>query len=131
MNKSKWAVLLSATMVSLVSCAAQFPFIASEMQSETLDLKAICDKQVLASTEKKVADSISAIGAGLLNKGKKEAAYVLFDRANVYYRIALTNAAIAQKEKEIAKQEQALSKTREDVTAYKQVLNELTTREQQ
>ena len=70
-------------------------------------------------------------GGSLQKEGKNEVAYALLDQAADYYRLALTRAAIAKKEGEIARQQKALSKTREDVTAYQQVLQELKTMEQQ
>ena len=124
-------LLMAGLLLLLVSCAAQFPFIAPAMLTEATELKVVCEQEKLDAAQLKVADSLYSGGDALIKKGKNEAAFALLDRATVYYRIALTNAAIAKKEKEVASQEQALSKTREDVSAYQQVLKELKTMEQQ
>ncbi len=123
-------LVMSLLLFLLVSCAAQFPFIASSTLYEATELKDLCARQNLTAPELKIADSLYSQGSALAQKKKNEPAYLLLDRAAVYYRIALTKASILSKEKEIALQEQALSKTREDVSAYKQVLNELKTMEQ-
>lgn len=124
-------VLMSVLLLLLVSCAAQFPFIAPAILSEATELKVVCAQQKVDAAALKVADSLYGAGDALIKKGKNEAAFSLLDRAIVYYRIALTKASLSKKEKEIAVQEQALSKTREDVSAYQQVLKELKTMEQQ
>jgi len=132
MKRQNGLVLLMAVLLLLlVSCAAQFPMIAPAILSEATELKAVCAQQKLDAATLKVADSLYGAGDVLVKKGKNEAAYRLLDRAIVYYRLVLTNAAIAKKEKEVAAQEQALAKTREDVSAYQQVLKELKTMEQQ
>ncbi|MBN1578085.1 MAG: hypothetical protein JW913_16105 [Chitinispirillaceae bacterium] len=123
-------VVMSLLLLVLVSCAAQFPFIAPAALSEATDLKELCAQRKLTAAELKTADSLYNQGSVLAQKKKNEAAYPLLDRAIVYYRVALSKAAILRKEKEIAQQERALSKTREDVSAYNQVLKELKTMEQ-
>lgn len=131
--KQKTGVLfvISAMLLLLASCAAKFPFIASETLSEATELKVLCGQQKLTGTEVAIADSLYKKGSALEEKGKDATAFKLLDRAVVYYRIALTKSVIAKKEKRIAKEEQALSRTREDVSAYQQVLKELKTMEQQ
>jgi len=124
-------LLMTAASLWLASCAAQFPFIAPAAQSETTDLQTLCKQQNITLAEKTAGDSLAALGAMLLGKGKREAAYRLFERANSCYRIALSKNAISATEKQIAAEEQALAKTREDVSAYKQVLKELKSMEQQ
>jgi tetratricopeptide (TPR) repeat protein len=131
MKRQNGLVLPTAALLFLlVSCAAQFSFIAPAIFSEATELKAVCAQQKLDAATLKIADSLYDAGDVLIQKGKNEAAFTLLDRAIDYYRIALTNAAIAKKEKEVAAQEQALSKTRDDVSAYQQVLKELKTMEQ-
>ncbi|MBN1308095.1 MAG: hypothetical protein JXA18_09275 [Chitinispirillaceae bacterium] len=124
-------IVMSLLPIVMISCAASFPFIAPAALSEATELKELCAQQKLTATELKTADSLYSLGSALAQKKKHEAAYLLLDRAIIHYRIALTKAAILRKEKAIAQQEQALSKTREDVSAYNQVLKELTTMEQQ
>jgi hypothetical protein len=124
-------LMMSALLLFLMSCAAQFPFIASATLSEATELKVLCGQEKLSSSELKIADSLYSQGSGLVEKGKNELAYALLDRAIVYYRLALSRSAITKKEQEIAKQKKALAKTHEDVSAYQQVLQELKTMEQQ
>jgi len=131
MRKTLSLFLMVPCALFLVSCAAQFPFLASVSQSEMRDLQSLCSQKKVVSAEAKIADSLAAAGDHLLLKGKREAAFTLFDRASGYYRIALTKSAIASTEKKIAAEEQALAKNREDVTAYQQVLKELKSMEQQ
>ena len=131
MKQNNGLVAVTTAAVLLASCAAQFRFIAPAVLSEATELKAQCARQNPGSETCTTADSLYSAGELLVRKGKNEAAYVLLDRAIVNYRIALMNAAIAKKEKEVAVQEKALSKTREDVSAYQQVLKELKTMEQQ
>lgn len=123
--------IMAILLLLMVSCAAQFPLIASATFSEATELKVLCGKENIASAEVKKADSLYSAGKELLEKKKNEDAYRLIDLAIVHYRIALTQNGIAVKEKSIAREEQALAKTRKDVTAYKQVLKELKTMEQQ
>ena len=123
--------LIILLLLLLTACAAQFPFMASATLSEATDLKTLCGQQKLDAMEIRAADSLYTLGSGLVAKGKNEPAYLLLDRAIACYRIALTKSIIAIKEKEIARQEQALAKTREDVSAYQQVLKELKTMERQ
>lgn len=122
--------VMVAASLFLSSCAVQFPFIAPAAQSEMLDLQALCTQQNITLSEKKVADSLATAGTALLKKNKREDAWQNFDRACAYYRIALTKNAITAIEKQIASEEQALAKTKEDVSAYKQVLSELKSMEQ-
>lgn len=131
MRKKMLVLLVVPVSLFMVSCAAQFPFIAPVAQSEMRDLQSLCSQQKLSLSEVKVADSLAAAGALLLEKNRREAAYAMFDRATGYYRIALTKSAIANTEKEIAVEEQALAKNRDDVSAYQQVLKELKSMEQQ
>jgi len=131
MKKGVAYSILVTLLLLMVSCAAQFPFIASATFSEATELKVLCGKENIASSEVKAADSLYNAGKALLEKKKNENAYNLIDLAIVHYRIALTENGIANKERAIAHEEQALAKTRKDVTAYKQVLKELKTMEQQ
>ena len=132
MMRQKGPVLLIAVLLLLLaSCAAQFTFIAPGALSEATELKAQCAQQKSGSAVSKTADSLFSAGELLVKKGKNEAAYLLLDRTIVLYRIDLMQQAIAKKDKELAMQEKALSKTREDVSAYQQVLKELKTMEQQ
>jgi len=132
MKRQNGLVLLTAVLLLLLaSCAAQFPFITPGILSEATELKGVCGQQNLDAATVKIADSLYEAGDTFIKKGKNEAAYKLLDRAIIHYRIALTNGAIAKKEKEVAVQEEALSKTRDDVSAYQQVLKELKTMEQQ
>ena len=122
-------VLMAMLLLLLISCAAQFPFLASATLSEATELKVLCGQQKLTATEVTIADSLYKKGAALVEKGKKEQAYSALDKAVVYYRIALTKSSINLKEEEISRQEKALSQTRDDVTAYQQVLQKLKTME--
>ncbi|MBN1757231.1 MAG: hypothetical protein JW863_02870 [Chitinispirillaceae bacterium] len=131
MKRRNGLIVLTAALLLLASCAAQFPFIAPAAMSEATELKVQCGQQNPDSEACRKADSLYSVADVLLKKGKNEPAYLLLDRAIVCYRIALMNGAIAKKEKEVAVQEKALAKTREDVNAYQQVLKELKTMEQE
>jgi hypothetical protein len=123
------SLILGIVAILLASCAAQFPFIAASAQSETAELKNICAREKCFSAEVKIADSLFSRAEQLLRRGKNEAAYGQFSRAGVLYRVALTKASIQLAGGEIAREEQALAKTRDDVSAYRQVLHELQTAE--
>ncbi len=119
------------TPLLFVSCAAQFPFMAPAALSEATELKNLCEKQRLTGgPEVRIADSLYREGTLLVKAGKNREAFLLLDRSVGYYRVALSRSVIAAKEKEIAGEEQALAKTREDISAYQQVLQELKTMEQ-
>ncbi len=130
-QKGPVLLILSVVLLLLASCAAQFTFIAPGALSEAAELKAQCARQKSGSATSVKADSLYHAAEQLIKKNKNEPAYLLLDRAIVLYRIDLMQGAIAKKEKEVALQEKALSKTREDVSAYQQVLKELKTMEQQ
>lgn len=123
-------IIASALATLLSSCAAQFPFIAPEAHSEATYLKEICAGQKLRTPDVKQADSLYDAGSALVKKGKNEPAYRLLDRACIHYRIALAAASIQDKEREMEKREEMLAKTREEVSAYNQILKELKTMEQ-
>ena len=133
MIRQKGPVLLisSVVLLLLASCAAQFTFIAPGALSEAAELKAQSAQQKSGSAASVKADSLYSAAEMLIKKNRNEPAYLLLDRAIVLYRIDLMQGAIAKKEKEVVLQEKALSKTREDVSAYQQVLKELKTMEQQ
>lgn len=132
MKRQNGLVLLTGVVLLLLaSCAAQFQFVAPAMLSEAMELKVQCAKLTPGSDACKIADSLYSAGEQLIKENKHEAAYVLLDRAVVHYRIITMRVAIMEKEKEVALQRKALAKTHEDVSAYKQVLAELKTMEQQ
>lgn len=124
-------LLYTLPLFMLASCAAQFPLIASAMESEATSLKSLCEQRQISTAEKLYADSVLTEGLVLLKKNKKEAAYALFNRAGTCYHIALATTTILLKEQKIEKEEKELNKNREEVTAYKQVLKELKTMELQ
>ena len=132
MKRQNGVVLLTAVLLLLLaSCAAQFQFVAPAILSEATELKVQCAQLTSGSDACKTADSLYSAGEQLVKKKKNEAAYALLDRAIVHYRLIIMQSAIAKKEKEVAMQQKALAKTKEDVSAYKQVLKELKTMEQQ
>lgn len=119
--------MLVALLFLLVSCAAQFPWLATATLAEATDLQSICRKQNKPTPELTRADSLYARGAELVSKKKNQEAFVTLDQAATMYRIAITRNILEQQEKEIAEQKVALSKNMKDASAYKQVLKELKT----
>lgn len=131
MRKTLGSFIAVALLLLMVSCAAQFPLIASTTFSEATELKELCRQNSVEAAEVKKADSLYTAGKQLLEKKKNENAYALLDQSIVFYRVALSKNSIADKEKAIAREENALAKTKKDLTAYKQVLKQLKTMEQQ
>lgn len=123
--------VLGALLLLLVSCAAQFPWLATATLSEATDLQHVCRKQNYATPELIRADSLYAHGAELVSKKKNQEAFLSLDHAATLYRIAIASNTLAQQEKEIAEQKVALTKNMKDAAAYKQVLKELETMEHQ
>ncbi len=131
MMRTVKAIGMTVPVIMLTSCGAPFRFAAPAKCTEATELKNVCAAVESGGTELKEADSLYNQGTVLIRKGKDEKAYWLLDRAIVRYRLVLAKSAIGRKEKEIALQKQALSKTREDISAYKQVLLELENMERQ
>jgi hypothetical protein len=131
MKQNLGSFIAVVLLLLMVSCAAQFPLIASTTFSEATELKVLCGQSSIEAADVKKADSLYAAGKQLLEKKKNKNAYALLDQSIVLYRVALTENSIAAKEKAIVREENALAKTKKDLSAYKQVLKQLKTMEQQ
>jgi hypothetical protein len=121
-----WKTMATAlTGMLAFSCGAQFPLLAESAHNRMSDLQELVQYRTISSPAQMKGDSLAGLASDLLQKGKREAAWETSDRATIYYRLALARQDLKNSREEVARLEQALTETEEQLRMYGQVLDEI------
>jgi len=122
----KWPLLMFLTAsLFFWGCSSTNTLAVAQKQHQAH----IYNKQVaqlkLQQPETRVADSLFQEAETLSEQGKSNAAWSLYDRAAIYYRLALSIHTVEQLSHQLENQKSELQQTQQKLKAYQAILSKL------
>ncbi len=115
------------SLILLSACGPNLAFLAERSRSEAQALQELCGKAKLQADEISRADGFMDESARFQKDGKADAARLASEEAIGWYRVALARDAQGKAEKELAAAESTLTKDKERLATYREILDEMKT----
>jgi len=115
-----------AALSLLVFCVSSYRTLSQTSDTEAGTLKTYCEQNNIQGPEITKADSLYSMAVSLIQNGRNDEGYSKMDLAVFNYRLALSRLDLNQTQKRYDEMQKRLNDDQNHLSAYKQMLQEMT-----
>jgi hypothetical protein len=123
----KWLLGMMAAGLCLSACGSNQALVAERSQTEASHLQEFCKRAGLNVAETQKADGLFAASAKHLKDGDEDEAAAEADLAGTLYKLALARKELAEVQAQVDGLKQSLSKDKDQLQTYQEILSEMKT----